>query len=358
MIPNLISTVELTVNLTGSGPTSMVDHANDEAAAEQVLSIINDANQKYQANLKAQLAEQAASDDPVERAFAQYAERISGSWATQNVPTREGATLTLFHTDGLDESQKKMLVAGLGIATAALLPATMSARQAARSAQATNNMKQIMLAWHNYHSTKRAFPPHANYSDDGQPLLSWRVHILPFLEEGAGLYEQFKLDEPWDSEHNKALIARMPQVYANPNLPLEPGKTNYVAVVGTDCVMDGTKDGTSMKRITDGTSMTVAFVEANPDQAAIWTQPDDLEFNAEDPKAGLGNVRPGGWYAAFSDGSVQLLDASADPDTVRKLFTRADGEPVEIPRAAEIGPPRPPGGPAFAPVPVAIPARQ
>ncbi|MCI0333057.1 MAG: DUF1559 domain-containing protein, partial [Planctomycetes bacterium] len=336
-LPNFITAAELTVNLSGPGPTSLVAHANDEAAAEQVMTLIADANQKYQANLKAQLAEQAASEDPIERAFAQYAERVSAKWMTPFMPTRDGASLTLFHREGLDESQKTMLVAAIGIAAAMGLPATMSAREAARRVQAANHMKQIMLAFHNYHSMRRTLPAHASYSDDGKPLLSWRVHILPFVE-GGHQYNQFHLDEPWDSEHNKTLIAQMPEVYTNPNLPLEPGKTNYLAIVGKECAFDGSKTGLGFQNITDGTSKTIAFVEADPAQAVEWTKPDDLEFNPDDPKAGLGNVRPGGWNAAFCDGSVQFISDNVDPQVLKALFTRAGGEVVDVPRAAPAPP--------------------
>lgn len=343
-LPNLISALELSVNLSGPGPTSFVAHANDEAAAEQVLTLMNDASQKYQANLKAQLAEQAASEDPIEQAFAQYADRVSGKWITPFMPTREGATLTFFRSEGLDDSQKKMLVAGIGIAVAMGLPATMSARQAAQRVQATNNLKQMVLGLHNYHDTRKTFPPHANYSADGKPLLSWRVHILPFVE-GQAIYEQFHLDEPWDSEHNKTLIAQMPEVYKNPNLPLEPGKTNYLAVVGNECIFDGTEKGMGMRDITDGTSKTIALVEADPAQAVEWTKPDDLEFNSDDPKAGLGNTGPGGWNAALCDGSVRFISDSVDPQVLRALFTRSGAEVVDVPVAAPVGPPPPAGGP-------------
>ena len=76
-------------------------------------------------------------------------------------------------------------------------------------------MKQIALAMHNFHDTHRSFPAAFKVDEEKKPLLSWRVELLPFLEQGE-LYKQFKHDEPWDSEHNKKLIAKMPQVFAVP----------------------------------------------------------------------------------------------------------------------------------------------
>src|SRR5690606_35040423 len=148
-------------------------------------------------------------------------------------------------------------------------------REAARRTQSSNNLKQLMLALLNYESVYNQLPAHAIYSEDGKPLLSWRVAILPYIEEQA-LYEQFHLDEPWDSEHNKQLISQMPQFYLCPSVPLDPkeGKTTYLAPVGKDLYFDGTKDGMQLRKITDGTSNTIAIVDADDDAAVIWTKPD------------------------------------------------------------------------------------
>jgi type II secretory pathway pseudopilin PulG len=327
-VPNLLKAAELTLNLKGS-PISLVGHANDEAAAQKLEEIITDANRKSLEQMKAQLAEFAMSEDPVKRAVAQYVERVSNTMTERFAPQREGATLVYFKTDGENAGQQQLLsIAVIGILVALLLPAVQAAREAARRNQSMNNMKQIMLAFHNYHDTKRALPAHANYSPDGKPLLSWRVHVLPFLEENT-LYSQFKLDEPWDSPNNRALITRMPQVYQNPNLPLEPGKTNYLAVVGQDCIMDGTDKGKGFQEVTDGTSNTIMLIEAAPDQAVEWTKPDDWEFNANNPTAGLGGVRPAGWLAGFADGSVQFISEMIDQAQLKAMFTRAGGEIVE-----------------------------
>src|SRR5438045_1511259 len=72
----------------------------------------------------------------------------------------------------------------------------------------SNNLKQIALAFHSFHDTYGGMPAAAICDKAGKPLLSWRVAILPWIEEGA-LYKQFKLDEPWDSKHNKALLKKM-----------------------------------------------------------------------------------------------------------------------------------------------------
>jgi type II secretory pathway pseudopilin PulG len=325
---NLLSAAELTVNLSSPGPTSLVAHANDEAAAQKLEKIMADATAKYQAQMKAQFAAEAASSDPVERAFAQYMERVSGRWSQPLMPKREGAQLTFFRVETSNSPQQQLVVvAVIGVLVALLLPAVQAAREAARRNQSMNNLKQLVLGLLNFESAKRSLPANAIYSADGKPLLSWRVQILPYLEEGA-LYNEFHLDEPWDSEHNRPLIARMPQVFKNPNLPMKPGKTNYLAVVGKECIFDGTKKGVGFRQITDGTSKTILLLEANADQAVEWTKPADWDYNANNPKAGLGGIRPGGWNAAFCDGHIQFISNETDAQILKALFTRAGGEVI------------------------------
>ena len=166
----------------------------------------------------------------------------------------------------------------------------------------------------------------AQYFDkNGKPLLSWRVQILPFIEE-APLYKEFHLDEPWDSEHNKPLIANMPRIYGNPSRPMD-SKTNYLVPVGPGTVFEGDK-GLKISQITDGTSNTILAVEANEDRAVIWSKPDDLPVNLEKPLTGLGGLRPSGFQAIFCDGSVRLISNSSDLQALKALFTYAGGDNV------------------------------
>lgn len=87
-------------------------------------------------------------------------------------------------------------------------------QDAADRMESSNNLKQIALACHNYESAHTALPNNS-YGPDGKPLLSWRVHILPYIEE-ENLYRQFRTNEPWDSQHNIRLLSQMPRVYATP----------------------------------------------------------------------------------------------------------------------------------------------
>ncbi|MCH5377784.1 MAG: DUF1559 domain-containing protein, partial [Planctomycetes bacterium] len=228
------------------------------------------------------------------------------------------------------------VAAAAPVLTALLLPAVQAARQAAERTQSMNNLKQIALAMHIYHDRFGAFPAAYSTDKDGRPLLSWRVNILPFIEL-QDLYEQFHLDEPWDSEHNRALIARMPRLFRAPGSKAASGKTNYLGVAGEGNIFVPPASnaesplGTKMQRITDGTSNTIMVVEASDKLAVSWTQPKDFEPDEDQPLSGLVGLRAGGFLAAFCDGSVRFIAASVDPSVLKAMFTRAGGEVVRLP---------------------------
>jgi RNA polymerase sigma factor (sigma-70 family) len=195
-------------------------------------------------------------------------------------------------------------------------------------ARSTNNLKQIALAMHNYHSTFNHFPPAATYDKDGKPLLSWRVLILPFIEQDA-LYRAFKLDEPWDSENNKKLIAQMPKVYA----PVggvetkEKHMTFYQVFTGKGTIFEGSK-ALKIQDILDGTSNTALVVEAG--EPVIWTKPDDLPYDENKPLPKLGGLFKGAFNMAMADGSVRFVKAKFDEKILRLIITRADGTPIDF----------------------------
>jgi RNA polymerase sigma factor (sigma-70 family) len=183
-----------------------------------------------------------------------------------------------------------------------------------------NNLKQITLAMHNYHDTNQAFPAAAIYDKNGKPLLSWRVAILPFIEQDV-LFKEFKLDEPWDSEHNKKLLAQMPKVYGDKGT-----KTVYRVFHGRGAVFEGTK-GIKLADITDGTSNTMLVVEAA--EAVDWTKPDELEYDPEKKLPKLGGMFDNGFHIALADGSVRMLPHNVEEKLLRALITRNGGEVID-----------------------------
>jgi hypothetical protein len=207
-----------------------------------------------------------------------------------------------------------------------LVAAITAARQNARQMQSMNNLKQIGLAMHVYHDKYKRFPPAASYDASGKPLLSWRVHILPFLENQA-LYNEFKLDEPWDSEHNRKLAEIIPAPYLNPAAGTKPGLTTYLVPTGEGTVFGG-KESLRLQDIRDGSSNTIMVVSVAPDRAVIWTKPEDLEVTEAAPLTGLITEARKHFDATFCDGSVRVLTSAIDPKILWLLFQAHDGQPI------------------------------
>ncbi len=211
---------------------------------------------------------------------------------------------------------------------ALLLPAVQAAREAARRSQCVNNLKQIGLAMHNHHAANETFPTAAILDKEGKPLLSWRVAILPYLDQQT-LYEKFKLDEPWDSPNNKELIKLMPAVYACPSRGStdEAGLTTYRIFSSPGALFDATQPAPTLADVTDGTSNTLMVVEAG--ETVPWTKPEGLTSGQPGvPLSGAGSRHPGGFNALFADGSVHFLKATVNLQVFEALISRAGGEVI------------------------------
>ncbi len=225
------------------------------------------------------------------------------------------------------QGERVTLVAGAKVLDELLRPSVVKVREASARTRSQNNLKQMGLGLHNYHDVHGMLPARASFDAKGKPLLSWRVHILPYVEQ-AELYQQFKLDEPWDSPHNKKLIARMPALYASPLSKVgRDGKTTYLAATGKGSMFDG-KQGVRFADVTDGLSNTIVLVEANDSRAVFWTQPEDFPIDTKAPLQGLVLPEVHGFNVVMADGSVRFVAESVDLETLRALLTRDGNEAV------------------------------
>ena len=205
-----------------------------------------------------------------------------------------------------------------------------SPREAELIVRSAANLRKIAGGIHAYLDANKRFPPPAILSAGGNPLLSWRVAILPFLGEKA-LYEQFKLDEPWDGPHNKALLEKMPRVYAPVVTPSRPMQsTYYQGFTGKGAFFEGAKGIAKVEgrnpfpEIPDGTVSTLMVVEAGT--PVPWTKPEDLHYVPGQPLPKLGGQFKDGFVALTADGFTRLIKRSVDPKIFDAMITRNGGE--------------------------------
>jgi hypothetical protein len=211
-----------------------------------------------------------------------------------------------------------------------------SVRVAAARPISENNLKQIMLAMHQFHDAHGFFPVGLYDGSGTKPGLGWRVALLPYLGEEA-LYRQFKPDEPWDGPANRKLIRQMPKVFAVAGSDLADGLTYYRAVVGKDAALSpppagppgAPAPGGRMQAITDGTSNTALIVEAA--DPVVWTRPDRLDFELTGPLPKLGGLFADRFHVGMGDGSVRSVPKNTDEKVVRALLSARGGEVVELP---------------------------
>ncbi len=234
-----------------------------------------------------------------------------------------------------------LLVCG-GILAALLLPAVQAAREAARRAQCTNNLKQIGLAMHNYHDTYKCFPAAVLTDEDGRPWRSWRVAILPFIEQQP-LYDQYDFSEPWDGPNNLTLHGIPIPAYRCPSDPGGPAsaETSYVMILGAgEGLGVGTIGGypnetVKMSDVRDGTSNTILAIEVGA-SGIPWIEPRDVTVDEAvtfltNPQASpFEQLHPGGANVLLADGSVLFLAETTDPAMVRNMLTRDDGQAVNF----------------------------
>jgi len=195
-----------------------------------------------------------------------------------------------------------------------------------------NNMREIGLGFHN-HMDQKGWLPNNSYDKNGKPLLSWRVHLLPYLNENA-LYGQFKLDEPWDSPNNKRLLGQMPRVYSTPEASKRAGegKTYYRGFSHQGAVFQRPLPGQppmqlNFTNITDGLTNTILIVEAG--EAVEWTRPDDIDWSPGRPMPPLGAGRAGDQVLVLmADGSVRFFRKTMAEANWRGLITYNGNELV------------------------------
>ena len=184
---------------------------------------------------------------------------------------------------------------------------------------------RLAEAFNAYHADHGHYPPAAVAGPDGKTLHSWRVELLPYLGE-QNLFDEYKLDEPWDSEHNKPLVEKIPSIYST-SVWTQKGHSDYFVITGKGTLFDADVPG-RRESIADAPGDTILVLASF--QRIPWTQPVDVEttsdHNAVRPFRGHGK----GFYAAFADGTVKFVAKETDAASIRAMFTKAGGDEVKL----------------------------
>jgi type II secretory pathway pseudopilin PulG len=219
-----------------------------------------------------------------------------------------------------------------GILAVLLIPAVSAARTAAKSVQTMNNLKQIGLAMHNYQSAYKSLPSAYSINHAKQPMFSWRVAILPYIEQGQ-LYQRINFNKPWDADENKFLLDQMPTVFrsalANESLP--KGHTTVFTLRDPSSMFKPGSDYaagvhySNFSSVSDGLSNTLMVIDLPNHPGVPWTKPDDV--TPSEAYVLLSQLKGhGGANLCLGDGSVKRQPPEITEEDFNALVSAAGNE--------------------------------
>lgn len=222
-----------------------------------------------------------------------------------------------------------------------LLPTLGHPAEASYRTQCKNNLKHIMLAHHNNHDFQRRFAA----SSEGDPPHSWRVTLLPFMDQKP-VFDRYRFAAPWDDLVNEPVAIIPMAIFQCPSRVrqvrpefLRDAQQRYFSHYAILNGAHTASTGVTVNQITDGTSNTLLVVEAcGVDR--VWTNPTDVDIDSQPVGINLPSATrfhsPGwisshhydGGHAALADGSVRFLSKNIDPKILKALVTMDGGESV------------------------------
>lgn len=205
------------------------------------------------------------------------------------------------------------------------------------------NLKALVDAMMKYENKNGTLPPVYNMSKEAppKPLLSWRVLVLPYLDEQE-LFAKFKLDEPWDSSHNLKVLEEnpIPKVLVHPTrYGFDTKYTHYRAFYSKPGMKLAagltTGESLSLKQIqaADGLENTAVLIEGDP---VLWTKPEDIEFDASRPLPAWKSLWKSDYLMVVlfdkqgeNQSSTRYIKLNASAEAWKALITRNGGEKVD-----------------------------
>ena len=217
-------------------------------------------------------------------------------------------------------------------------PAINSLSVGREQAIAVGNLKKIAAALNMYANDHSIYPAPIIRDATGKPMHSWRVAILPYLEERA-LFQSYDFDLPWDSDTNIALVDQMPSVYAATSSSNWVTNECFYQLVTGNRTLFPSSGPLGPKKMLDDPTKTALVVEAMPPKArqnlpGVWTEPVELDSQAMSGLIGsnlgveIGGITQGGVAIATVDGEGHFLENTMAPEIVIAILTASGGEPL------------------------------
>jgi hypothetical protein len=212
------------------------------------------------------------------------------------------------------------------------------ARHDAEKSECKGKLSQISLALSNYHADYGCYPPAYVADENGRPMHSWRVLLLPYWDAGD-FYRRYRFDEPWDGPNNRKLGAEANTpctLYHCPSDWRETGgadnsrMTNYVVVRSPETAWNGTRSASRID-ITDDPASTPLVVEV-ANSGIHWMEPRDLDLSEmaatinSKTAEGISSRHPLGAWCILADGAARFLPENMPPERLRFLLTVRDGK--------------------------------
>jgi hypothetical protein len=217
-----------------------------------------------------------------------------------------------------------------------LFPGTRRPKPRPNRAGPDVRLARLAMAINDYGTLNKRYPPRAVCAGDGTPLLSWRVLVLPLLGEEK-LFAEFRLNEAWDSPHNRALLSRRPDVFDHPHrFDLPPTHTAYLSLMGPGAVIHDAPAGLALGEAPDGMVHTAILAETAKGDVP-WTKPSDIDIELHprigDPH-GVSGLLGDGAFVAFLDTKSVFLPSRCPPELLRAMVSASGGE--HVPTRAEL----------------------
>jgi hypothetical protein len=309
-IPDLLDSFELGIDTDGTVEGKLIMHTANDETAEELETNLAEVLKLVKSMLVAEATKRVDRSDPVGIATIQYSNRIADKYEARLTPKRTGSDLTI-------EAKEELLA----IPYLFTLMGSMDTAQFNPRQKKMNDLRQVALAVLNYESAFQKFPSRTIIDEEGRPLFSGRVSILPFMEQN-NLHGNLRLDEPWDSPHNSQFTKDTKvQTFGENEMVRFP--------VFPNSMWDEENPVEHFQEITDGTSNTILAIYASEEDVVSWADPSPWILSVDDPMTSVFGERDE-VQVVFVDGSVQILKKSEmTNDKLKAMLTVSGGEIVE-----------------------------